>query len=584
MKSVNLEELIPGKPRLTNTVSLFIPRSVASSRTNKTGSWRFARPVHRNQTAPCTSACPAGNHIPKIEMHMSRNEIREAFDTLMMENPMPSTCGRVCFHTCEGACNRTDQENPVAIRCLERYIGDTAIQHSFSLGIKPLPANQRRIAIIGAGPAGLSAAYFLSLGGFSCTVFESTPEPGGVLRWGIPAYRLPKNILKQEIDRILALGVDLRCNHPVDTDFFARAAGEWDAVFVGPGLADSLSLGVPGDDLAEDGLAFLMDVQTGKVTRRQGRVAVIGGGNTAIDVVRTLKRLGADPIIVYRRRQEDMPAFGHEVRAALAEGIELQELAAPESVRRTDDGLALGIQAMKSGPAGSDGRSSVVPDAGNTRTLELDGVISCIGARLSGPWAGQMKADPLVLSHLTMSFGRAPVLFGGDAVNRVQSVTDAIASGKQAAIALEAYFEHGREGIVRAMEVSGLGNGSALSMEIWRSGTPDRDRKVVSPRDINTDYFDTKSRQEPLSAAPESAAASFAEIEESFTPGQALDEAGRCYNCGFCNECDNCRIFCPEVSLIRESGKKVIDLDYCKGCGVCFAECPRSAISMEEEK
>lgn len=573
------------KRKLTNTVSLFVSRSLTSSRVNKTGSWRFARPVYINKTAPCTSVCPAGNTIPRIEMHMSRGEVKEAFDAIMMENPFPAICGRVCFHTCEGACNRAGQDNAIAIRCLERFIGDTAVSNDYGLSMPLLPSNGKTIAIIGAGPAGLSAAYFMTRLGFACEIFESTAEPGGVLRWGIPSYRLPKDILKKEIDRILALGVAIHYNHQMTPVFIDDARKRFDGVFIGSGLDQALSMGIQGESLVRDGLELLMDIQTGAVSEKSGKIAVIGGGNTAVDVARSLKRLGADPVIVYRRRKEDMPAFGHEILATEAEGIEILELMSPLSVESRDGSLVLTVQKMAVGKTGDDGRTSVTPVTGSTEALVVDQVFSGIGATLSDAWTTRKTSDMIRLSHVSMEFGEMPVLAGGDVVNTVQSVADAIASGKQAAIALHAFVEKGRQGIDDAMETCRIGDGNSLSMETWLSDAgPSRDRYVVTEKDINRDYFPETSRTEPEVLPPELAAASFAENEKAYSEAEAVDEAGRCYNCGYCNECDNCRIFCPEISIIRQEGDKVVDMDYCKGCGVCFVECPRSAISMEEEK
>lgn len=585
MKSDEPTLTVTPKRKLKNTVSLFVSRSLTSSRVNKTGSWRFARPVYANKTAPCSNVCPAGNSIPKIEMHMSRGEVRKAFETVIRENPFPSTCGRVCFHTCEDACNRGGQDKPVGIRCLERFIGDQAAAGNYDLSITPRASNNKSVAIIGAGPAGLSAAYFMTLLGFTCEIFESTSEPGGVLRWGIPSYRLPKDILKQEIDRILALGVTIHYNRRLEPDFIDEAAARFDAVFFGAGLDTSLTMGIQGESLVEDGLDLLFKVQSGEVLEKSGRIAVIGGGNTAVDVARSLKRLGADPMIVYRRRKQDMPAFGHEILAAEAEGVEILELMSPRSVESKKGSLVLTVRNMRVGETGADGRISVEPDGDLTRTFEVDQVFSGIGATLGRAWKQRPPFEMIKMSHLTMAFGKIPVLSGGDMVNSVQSVADAIASGKQAAIALDAFLKNGRQGVDDSVEICRIGNGSSLSMAAWLSGTQSSlEAHVVTEADINRDYFPDLTRVEPGVLLPDKAAECFDENEQPYTLAEAVEEAGRCYNCGYCNECDNCRIFCPEVSIARQDGKKVIDLDYCKGCGVCFVECPRCAIRMEEEK
>ena len=289
------QEVVKEKPetlRLKNNVSLYISKSHVSSRINKTGSWRFARPVYQNKTAPCSSACPAGNYIPEVVMHLTNGDLHGAYRALIKENPFPATCGRVCFHTCETFCNRGDQDQPVAIRCLERYVGDRAMAASYPLDLSLFSDTGKKVAILGAGPAGLSAAYFLTRLGISCEIFESTDRAGGVMQWGIPAHRLPKSVLNHEIAQILNLGVKIHYNHELDEKFMESAHGAFDAIFISPGLSRPLSLGIDGEEHVQQGLELLMDIQRRTVPQKQGKVAVIGGGNTAIDVARSIKRLG----------------------------------------------------------------------------------------------------------------------------------------------------------------------------------------------------------------------------------------------------------------------------------------------------
>ena len=345
MESQAVVKKIPKPGRLKNNVSLYISKSNKSSRINKTGSWRFARPIYENKTAPCSAACPAGNNIPKIEMHVSRGEFTRAFRALMMENPFPATCGRVCFHTCETACNRSSQDQPLSIRCLERFIGDMALAENFKSNIKPLQANGKSVAILGAGPAGLSAAYFLSILGFACEIFEATDRPGGVMQWGIPSYRLPKSVLNHEIDRIIKMGARIHFNQCLDAACIESAHQHHDGLFISPGLSLPLTMGIEGEEYVAQGLELLMEVQQNDSPVKKGRVAVIGGGNTAIDVARTLKRLGADPVIVYRRRKQDMPAFEEEIDAAEREGIEILELRSPVMIGKQGENLSLTVQA-----------------------------------------------------------------------------------------------------------------------------------------------------------------------------------------------------------------------------------------------
>jgi NADPH-dependent glutamate synthase beta subunit-like oxidoreductase len=545
------------KDRLENSGSLFIPKSNAASRLNKTGSWQFARPVFQDRTAPCSAFCPAGNDIPKIEFQVASGDIPGAFTTLMQETPFPSTCGRVCFHPCEGACNRAFQDSPVAIRSLERFVGDTALELGLQTGLKPLASNTRKVAILGAGPTGLSAAYFLTLLGFTCEIFEQAAEAGGVLRWGIPSYRLPKEILKQEIHRILSMGITLHTNHALTPTFIKETQGTYEGIFISPGLSLPRPLGIAGEELIRDGIQFLKTVQTGSPVVPAGKIAVIGGENTAIDVARSLIRLGGCPVIIYRRRRQDMPAFAHEIDAAENEGIEIIELAAPVAIKQEGAAFHLTLQKMISLESDKGERPRVKPDKARPWVRTFSAVYSGIGARVHGDWASRENVREMKLSHLTLSFRDPLLLFGGDPVNQNQSVADAIASGKQAAIALHTYMEAGRGPIEETLETCRTGNRDNLSMEIYLLGARSRrNRRVVSPEEINRNYFETALRQIPETPPPNSAVSSFNEIEKTFPNKDALAEASRCYLCGYCNE----------------------------GCSICAEECPRGVITMEEEK
>lgn len=573
---------------MNKSISLFISRSSTTSRINKTGSWRFARPRYQDRTAPCSAACPAGVDIPKIERAVAEGRIEQAWQTYMVENPFPSVCGRVCFHTCESACNRGCLDQPVSINRLDRFIGDAALEQICLEDRTVLPSNGRRVALCGSGPAGLSAAYFLTRLGFACEVFESKSRPGGVLHWGIPAYRLPKTVLQCEIDRVTGLGVKIHCNRPVDADILARLQSEYDAVFMGFGLGRSLGLNIPGGSRMADGLALLEAVQNGERPDAAGEVAVVGGGNTAVDVARSLVRLGARPTILYRRRRQDMPAFEHEIAAAEAEGVRIVELVSPRAVEENAEGVTVQLGRMKTADTGEDGRARVVPDGDKDTSMTFTAIYAGIGADVAEAWhrpESNGASDRLIMSHCTLDVGSTPLVYGGDPVMPVKSVTDAIASGKQAAVALQAWFEGGRDAVPAAMDRSRVGAGPALSMEMFLGGERRlRDRHVVTAEEINTDYFQTSSRTAPVQLSVDDAREAFAEIESTLSAKQAADEAGRCYQCGLCNDCDNCRIFCSEVSIEVKDGNRRIDFDYCKGCGVCVAECPRSAMVIEEER
>ncbi|HDI58852.1 MAG TPA: hypothetical protein ENF48_00610 [Desulfobacteraceae bacterium] len=566
--------------------TLLFPVSRTSTEANRTGSWRFVRPVYRFKTAPCSAACPAGIDIPTVEMLASRGQIHDAWAHICRENPFPAVCGRVCFHPCEDACNRAELDAPIAINALERYIGDAGLAACSPLVSPAAALLQREVAIVGAGPAGLAAGYFLTQLGISAEIFESTEEPGGVLRWGIPSYRLPKAVLAAEIDRIAAAGVKIHCNRPVNPDTLAEMAARYDAVLVGAGLAAPLRLNISGEASIIDGLAFLKQVQAGSAPVASGEVAVIGGGNTAIDVARTLLRQGARPTIVYRRRRQDMPAFGHEIAAAEAEGVRIVELMAPVSAAADGNGVRMTLQPMRAAEVGADGRVRAVPAKQPPQEMRFKAVFSGIGAGVAEPWHRPAdEADAIRLSHCAICRGTPTVGYIGDPVTAENSVAHAIGSGKQAAIALHALFTEGPEAVAPAVDRCRVGPGPALSMEIYLNGERSRrNGRVVTFADVNTDYFLRAERCAIPALAPAAAANGFEEAVATLKPRDALAEAARCFNCGICNDCDNCRIFCPEQTiLVGEGGRRSVDLDYCKGCGICTVECPRCAMDMEEE-
>jgi NADPH-dependent glutamate synthase beta subunit-like oxidoreductase len=580
-------------PVIDKQLPLFIPHSSTSTAVNKTGSWRFFHPKYEEKTAPCSAACPVGQDIPRIEMLASWGMLKDAWQTILSENPFPAVCGRVCFHPCESACNRASMDEPIAIHHLERFLGDTAITAEKRAGLQIKPSTGKKVAIAGAGPAGLAAAYFLARLGYGCDVFEAASKPGGLLRWGIPAYRLSRDILEYEIKRIENAGVRIHCETPVTESLLEDFKKDYDALFVGCGYGRSLNLLIEGEEFAFDGLEFLFRLHRAEQLSFDGTAAIIGGGNTAIDVARSLVRLGTSPLIVYRRRAEDMPAFEPEVAMAVEEGVRIMELVAPirirkrsgeSSSRRTDYELTL--QQMKVSNKEINGRARVIPDGEKTKTVTVQSIFVAIGADADALWhfPESEASKTLTLSHCRFVEQNLPLVIGGDLTSPVKSVTDAIASGKQAAMALDTYLRHGTDAVESRLATCRVGAGPALSMDVYlENDRQNRTAHIVSYDEIVADYFQTAGRISAPSLDAKQRIQSFAEIESTLDKKAALDEAARCFNCGICASCDYCRLYCPEMAVMVEKAQRSINMDYCKGCGVCATECPRNAMALEEE-
>jgi len=536
--------------------------SEGDMRWNKTGSWRNVRPYYESKTSPCITGCTAGENIQGYIALAQKRKYEEAVRLIWEKNPFPAVCGRVCYHPCMEKCARKDYDEALFIPAVERFLGDYAIEKGITEERKK-PTEKHRIAVVGGGPSGLTCAYFLAKKGYGVTVFEKRNMLGGVLRYGIPKYRLPKEVLDAEIDRILSLGIEAKTNTLVGKDVSVDALSEYSAFFLGVGLQKSRSLGIDGEDAegVMPGLEFLAAVNEGRKVRLGGRVAVIGGGNTAMDVARSALRMGAEVTVIYRRTEKEMPAIVDEVREAKEEGVKFRFLATPVEVL-TEGGRMRGIkcQEMELGEPDESGRRRPVPKEGAFFTFEADNMLVAAGevpdTEVFSPLV-EIK-NGLVVADEYGRTSNEKVFAGGDIVTGAATVVDAVARGRSAAELIHAELSGGEF-------------------------EPATHKKVVAIADLNTAYFHHQSRTRMRHIDKSELEGSFDEVNLGFTHEELSKELERCFSCGVCNGCDNCWVFCPDVAVSRRDGVYTINYDYCKGCLICVQECPRSSLSTEEE-
>ncbi|NOZ85953.1 MAG: FAD-dependent oxidoreductase [Deltaproteobacteria bacterium] len=545
---------------------------------NRTGTWKYVQPFYDDKLAPCSHACPAGNDISKWMDLVSRGEEEKAYAIARSAHPFSSTLGRICPHPCESNCNRAKMGGEVAIHAVERYIGDCSLADKFRPGRPPVSGRRHeKVAIVGSGPAGLTAAYNLALKGYKVDVFEAKDAPGGYLRYGIPTYRLPRQILDAEIDLVVKAGVKIRTNTALGRNLTFSRLEKYNAVLLAIGFHKSRDLGVPGQDLSGvvPGIEVLEKIAKGKRINLGRKVAVIGGGNTAMDVARSLHRKGCKVTVYYRRTRKEMPAISSEVDEAVEEGIPIHFLTAPDKVEKRGKGLRLTLKKMKLGRPDESGRRRPVPVKGSEFPVVVDTVVTAIGE----------TTDLSVLPEdvTTTGFGMAvdrnmalsrPGFFAaGDAATGMGTVTAAVGDGRRAAAAIDEYLNGGLQKTTE----------TPLAMNLNRRTRSD---EVVYFENLNTAYFKSEPPVQEKHMDPQKRIHSFREVVSGLTIDQARAEAHRCFKCGTCNSCENCLVFCPDVSIIRRSKDEYpyfeVDLDHCKGCGVCVAECPRDALSLKE--
>jgi len=529
-----------------------------TSLANQTGSWRTSKPVYLDRLPPCNNACPAGENIQRWLFHAEEGDYFTAWQKLMEDNPLPGVMGRVCYHPCEGACNRAQLDEAVGIHAVERFLGRQAWEHKWTPEFDA-QSSGKRVLVVGAGPSGLSAAYHLTRLGHAVTIREAGPMAGGMMRFGIPKYRLPRDVLDYEIQRILDMGVTLELNTKVDDIDAAFDNEGFNAVFVAVGAHLAKRIDIPAHAAGRilDAVSVLRDMETGAEPPQLGRrVIVYGGGNTAMDVARTAKRLGVEEsMIVYRRSRKEMPAHDFEATEAEEEGVMIHWL---RTIKQIDE-TTFTVEKMA---IDENGRPQ---PTGEFEEIEADTLILALGQDVDTDFltrvAGvEVAKDGVVSVSDQMMTGRDGLFAGGDMVPSERTVTVAVGHGKKAARHIDAWLR-----------------GTAYEK-------PPRP-EIAEYANLNTWYYDDAPQAEQPALDLVRRQTEFAEVLQGLTEENALFEARRCLSCGNCFECDNCYGICPDnaVDKLGPGLRFQFKYDYCKGCGMCAAECPCGAIKMVAE-
>lgn len=521
-----------------------------------TNAIRWQQAAYVNLLPPCNHACPAGLNIQAWLSFAQAGQYEEAWRTYMEDNPFPAIHGRACYHPCEDACNRQFLDQPVAVHSLDRFLGDLAIEKDWT--IQAGAPTGKRVLVIGAGPAGLSCAYHLRRLGHDVEIRDSGEEPGGMMRYGIPAYRLPREGVSQEIARIEAMGVTIVRNHRVTDVLAEKEQGRFDAVFVAIGTQIANHLDIPAMDGSKmiDAISLMEEVEEGRAPVLGRVVGIVGGGNTAMDAARIAKRLGAEEaVLIFRFDKDHMEAHPYEAMEAVAEGVKIKWLS---TVKQFGDDEIL-VERME---MTSDGSACV--GTGQFERLKMDSLVLAVGQHSDVEF---LKTVPgvrigrggVVEVDASMNTGNPGVFAGGDLIGGARTMTTAVGHGKKAARNIDAF----------------------LRGEIYRKAT---EHPIVPFEALNLPVFLDASRQE----AEEVAVAQrhgFAEVAHGLSESKARYEAGRCLSCGNCFECDNCFAACPEQAITKLGPGRFyrVDNDLCTGCAVCFEQCPCHAIEMIPE-
>ncbi len=523
-----------------------------------TGALRTRRPEYVDFLPPCNDACPAGENIQAWLALSQAGDYEAAWRELVSNNPMPSIHGRVCYHPCEDVCNRAFTDSPVSIHVVERFLGDMALEQDWQFE-KPTTSTGKKILIVGAGPSGLSAAYQLVRMGHEVEIREAGPVAGGMIYFGIPAYRMPRDELQAEILRIENIGVKITLNHRVDDVLQEKEAGGFDAVFVAVGAHISKKIDIPNRDAGKilDAVSFLSQANDGGEPPKIGRrVAIYGGGNTAMDAARTAKRLGAtEAMIIYRRDRSSMPAHDFEADEALEEGVKINWLRTIKEI----DKSTFKVEVME---LDENGRPQ---PTGEVEELEADSLILAVGqdtdtAFLESVPGIEFQWDHTVVVNDQMMTGHEGIFAGGDMVPSDRSVTIAVGHGKRAARHIDAWLDD--SSYQRGPRNALIGH---EKLHMWY--------RTVAPQ-VEQDRIPVDRRGK-----------GFEEILQNLSEPEAQFEARRCLSCGNCFECDGCYGACPEDAIIKlgPGNRYKFDFDKCTGCAVCFEQCPCHAIEMTDE-
>lgn len=514
---------------------------------------RARKPVYVDLLPPCNNACPAGEDIQGWLSLAQAGKYEEAWQHLVRDNPLPAVHGRVCYHPCESSCNRAELDAPVSIHAVERFLGDMARAKGWQAPL-PTTSSGKRVLVVGAGPSGLSAAHHLRRLGHDVEIRDAGPIAGGMMIFGIPAYRLPRDVLREEIARIERMGVRIVLNHKVEDLVREKEQGAFDAVFLAIGAHLGKKTEIPARDAGKmlDAVTFLASVAKGERPKLGRRVAIYGGGNTAMDAARTAKRLGYEPLIIYRRDREHMPAHSSEADEALEEGVKIHWLRSIKSI----DESAFTVEVME-----IDEKGKARP-TGRTETLEADALILALGQDVDTRFLERVPGikiapDGVVDVAPDLMTGHPGIFAGGDMVPSERTVTIAVGHGKKAARCIDAWLRGER--YVSPPKHPGV---PFEKLHVWYS--TDADARAQAR------------------IAHEKRAVSFDEVVRGLPEPEARYEAKRCLSCGNCYECDGCFGACPSDAIIKlgKGSRYRFDYDRCTGCAVCYGVCPVHAIEM----